>query len=74
MTFKTGSQVMITCEGRTVPGEVTLASANGKSLILSFEAILDGFVGCMPVMVRDDGSMCSLASRTAIVLRERPEP
>lgn len=46
----TGDRVLITYEGRTVPGAVVLASPNGRSLMLSFEAILGGYVGMMPVL------------------------
>jgi hypothetical protein len=52
--MSTGDRVKITFRGRTVLGKVTLASGNGRSLMLEFEAILGGFVGMLPV-VRLDG-------------------
>jgi len=58
--IKTGNRIMITCEGRTVEGEVLLASPNGRSLMLRFEAILLGCVGMMPVFLDDDGKYYSL--------------
>lgn len=53
--FTTGERVTITYEGRTVVGTVKLASTNGVSLFLEFEALLGGFVGGMPVSRGDDG-------------------
>lgn len=53
--WKTGDAVRITCEGRTVPGIVLLAAANGRSLMLEFEAILAGAVGTMPVLWDPEG-------------------
>lgn len=52
MIYKTGDKVTIECDGRTLPGTVMLASSNGISLMLSFDALLDGHAGMMPV-VRD---------------------
>jgi hypothetical protein len=48
--WKTGESVQITCEGRTVPGVVWRATANGVSLMLEFEAVLAGHVAMMPVV------------------------
>lgn len=54
-TLKTGDAVRIVYEGRTVRGSVKLASPNGRSLILEFEAILGGFAGMMPALMDDHG-------------------
>jgi hypothetical protein len=70
--FRTGDQVMITYRGRTVPGAVMFGSSNGKSLMLTFEAILDGHVGMMPVLVNDDGSIEALMTGSLILLARRP--
>jgi hypothetical protein len=48
--LKTGDHVVITYATRTVRGVVRLASPNGRSLILEFDAMLGGFVGMMPVL------------------------
>lgn len=53
MKFKSGDKILIGCDDRTVEGKVILASENGVSLMLAFEAILDGCVGTMPVMLED---------------------
>lgn len=52
--FKTGEKCRVTYAGRTVDAVVRLASPNGRSLFLEFEAMLGGFVGAMPVLF-DDG-------------------
>lgn len=48
--WKVGESVQITCDGKTVPGTVSVASGNGVSLMLEFEAILAGHVAMMPVV------------------------
>jgi NADH dehydrogenase FAD-containing subunit len=66
--FQTGDPVTIDCQGRTVPGVVQLASSNGKSLMLKFDAMLDGHVGMMPVLLDDDGVFRSIMSGVAVEL------
>lgn len=53
--YRNGDAVRITYEGHTVEGSVALASDNGLSLILQFEALLNGYAGSMPVLSEDDG-------------------
>ena len=53
--MRTGQRVTITYDGRTLDGLVVLASGNGRSLMLSFEGILGGWVGMMPVLADGDG-------------------
>lgn len=48
--WKTDEQVRITVERRTVDGVVVLASPNGKSLMLAFDAMLVGHAGMKPVL------------------------
>jgi len=48
--WKTSDLVQVTFEGRTVDGIVLLASPNGLSLALGFEALLGGYGGGMPVL------------------------
>lgn len=50
----TGALVRVTYRQRTVDATVLLASGNGKSLMLSFEALLGGYAGMMPVLWDDD--------------------
>jgi len=57
-----GDVIAVTCGGQTVEGVVVLASPNGKSLMLTFDAILDTCMGMMPVLQRDDGSYINVAT------------
>lgn len=60
IVFRTDEAVRITCGGRVVRGSVMLGSANGKSLMLAFEAVLQpkpgagGYAGMMPVLWCDE--------------------
>jgi hypothetical protein len=55
--FATNDLVFITFEGRTVPGKVLLASENGQSLMLIFDAMLGGYVATMPVLWRPESRL-----------------
>ena len=61
--WRQGDHVMIAIGPDSTPGWVTLASGNGKSLMLEFEAILHGHVGTMPVLLEDDGCFRSIDHR-----------
>lgn len=52
--FQRGDAVSIRCEGRTVPGTILMASSNGISIMLGFDAMIDGHIGMMPI-IRDEG-------------------
>jgi len=49
-----GDKVRFQFQGRTIDAMVILASVNGRSLILSFEGLVSGYVGMMPVVWEDD--------------------
>lgn len=68
MIFKTGDVVTATFDGRTVDALVILASANGRSLAISFDAMLGGHVGMMPVLQREDGNYEALITAEPIML------
>lgn len=70
MNFRTGDHVLIECGGRTVPGTVLMASGNGKSLMLNFDAIIDGHVGMMPVLLCDDGVFASIMNGVEVKLSQ----
>jgi hypothetical protein len=70
--FSGGEKVWIGCDDRTVEGTVLLASGNGRSLVLGFEAILDGYVGMMPVL-EEDGVYRNIATGQAIAIAKRTE-
>lgn len=67
-SFKTGDAVSITCKGRAVPGSILFASSNGKSLMLEFEAIIEGHVGMMPVLRNDGGVYESIMTGVTVEL------
>jgi hypothetical protein len=66
--WRQGDRVMIAIGPDSTPGVVILASGNGKSLMLEFDAILHGHVGMMPVMLEDDGCFRSIVSWEVVEL------
>jgi hypothetical protein len=72
VTFATGEKVMIECKGVNRYATVELASSNGKSLALVFEAIIDGHVGMMPVLLDDDGVYRSIVNGVAVKINRAP--
>jgi len=48
--FKLGDEIEIDCDGRVEEGQVVFGSKNGISLVIGYEAILQGFVGTMAIM------------------------
>jgi hypothetical protein len=68
--WRQGDRVLISIGSDSAPGVVILASGNGKSLMLEFEAILHGHVGTMPVLLDDDGFR-SIITGEAVELASR---
>jgi hypothetical protein len=58
--MKDGDKLRLTVDGRTVDARVIFGSANGRSLMVGFEAIVLGHVGMMPLLQHDDGVYRSL--------------
>lgn len=73
MILVKGERVAITCQGRTVKGIVVLASTNGDSLMLEFEALLMGYVGKMPVSRHSDGNFYDLVLGEQVQIEREPE-
>lgn len=70
--WKTGDACTVTAEGRSVPGKILLASGNGLSLFVEFEAILHGHVGQAPLSWEPRlGEFVSIATGREFVLSER---
>ena len=69
MSWRQGDRVTITIGSDSAPGEVILASGNGASLMLQFEAILHGHVGMMPVL-QEDGGFHSIVTGEVVELTE----
>jgi hypothetical protein len=65
--MKSGDRVWIGCDDRTVEGTVLLASENGNSLMLGFEAVLSGHVGMMPVLL-ENGVYRSVVSGAVVAV------
>lgn len=51
-----GDAVILTIDGREIEGTIILASGNGRSLAIEFDAIVGNWVGGIAVMKHDDGS------------------
>jgi len=68
MIWRTGDQCWLRYLDRTVRAEVSLASGNGRSLMLRFEAVVDGHVGSMPVLMDADGVFRSLVTEEEVTL------
>jgi hypothetical protein len=64
--FVAGQAVQIECCGQTLAGEVIFSSSNGKSLMLGFDAMLEGHIGMMPVLQDDDGAFHSVMNGVAV--------
>lgn len=60
MILKRGDHVRVTASNRSVVAMVTMASPNGRSIILMFDAVLGGWVGAMPAFEADDGTWAAL--------------
>ena len=52
--FKSGDPVRITFHGKTVTGEIFMASENGLSMTLLFEEYLEHYTCLMPVLWLED--------------------
>lgn len=48
MKLEKDEDILVTCGDRTVPARVEMISSNQVSLLISFEALLDGHAGMMP--------------------------
>jgi len=73
-TFTAGDRVSIFFAGEEVHGAVVLASTNGGSLMLSFDGILGGYVGLMPVLRDDEGVYEDLIERRPVAIKPIAAP
>jgi hypothetical protein len=70
--MKLGDQVIITGAGRTCHGVVTLASANGRSIMVDFEGMIGGHVGRAPLLMQDDGTWRSVIDNSEFTVTASP--
>ncbi len=66
--WQTGDKVMLKCGKKTVPATVLSASANGVSLMVKFDAMLEGHVGKMPILRDRKGVYHSIMTQTEVIL------
>lgn len=76
VTLTRGDFVVITVDGRTIRAMVTLASADGRSLVLMFDGVIrtttgGAYAGLMPVYQRIDGRWTDLVDDVEITIRLR---
>jgi hypothetical protein len=60
--------IEITHEGRTIDGVVLMASENGKSLMIAFDAMISGHLGMMPLMM-DGVTGQSIIDGTEVIIK-----
>jgi uncharacterized membrane protein len=70
--MKRGDHVWIERDGQKVRAMVTLASPNGDSLMVMFDALFHGYAGMMPLL-RENGEYCDLVEGKPVKV-ERIEP
>ena len=70
--FEMGDAIILKADGREVEATVVLVSGNGRSLMLSFDAVLHDAIGMMPVLRQDDDSWREVIGSHTVVL-ERPK-
>ncbi len=67
-----GDTVRATYDGNTVDAVVTLASPNGRSLVIAWDdGMLGGHLGVMPIWQEESGAYVSLIEGRPITLARR---
>jgi hypothetical protein len=66
--LREGDEVTIRIRGVSAKGRVELASPNGRSLIVTFEGILGGYAGGIPVLREEDGAYRSVVDNELVEL------
>jgi hypothetical protein len=76
MSLEEGDDILITCDGQTIAGKLTMISKDGVSALLSFgKEIFAGHVGGIPVQRYDlaRGVYRSIIDGTAVTFQKKPE-
>lgn len=64
-----GDFVMVDSGADVFDAMVTLASPNGRSVMLMFDGIIGGFVGALPALLHDDGQWRALNGMPLTITR-----
>jgi hypothetical protein len=67
--FKRGDKVIITCNGEQYAGQIVIASKNQVSLAVAFDAIIDGHLGMMPLLLQEGGVYISIVTGVEVSVR-----
>ena len=71
--WRVGEKCRVTCEGRAVDAKVVLASLNGVSIIVEFDAIVAGYAGVMPLLwSEEDGAFKTIVGDGLRVVLAEP--
>lgn len=68
--WRKGERLRIEFGGAQTTGTVLIASPNGRSLMLAFDAMLGGYVGMMPVLAGEDDVFRDLVTSEPVHLSE----
>jgi hypothetical protein len=71
VTFQALETVRITFRGKTVNGEVLLASANSLSLTLVLDDYLGSYIKLMPLVWLNDGYVDLLQAEPVTIFRQQ---
>lgn len=71
--WKISDALHLTYMGRTVDAVVIMASRDGRSLMLAFDAMLGGYVATMPVFLDTAGRWIELLGQREVLLRKKLE-
>jgi metal-dependent amidase/aminoacylase/carboxypeptidase family protein len=71
--YAKGDAIEVTCEGRTVEGEVLMISENQVSAIIGFDAMIGTHAGMMPVTRWDTARNVyrSIIDGTEVTIRKK---
>jgi hypothetical protein len=68
--LRRGDFVRLTTDtGRVVEAMVTIASPNGRSIVVMFDAMIGGWAGMMPCFEHDDGTWRAIDDMPIAVAR-----
>ena len=74
MKLQKGDAILVTCEGRTVEGEILMISDNQVSALIRFDILLGQHADMMPIVRHDlaRGIYRSIIDGTEVTMRRKP--